>query len=60
MGKHKYNEYPRGCRFSTNTTKHMVPVALEDIAAKGTRAQRRYAARELRRLKNKSVVKRGD
>jgi hypothetical protein len=32
----------------------MVPVALEDLAAQGTRAQRRFAVRELRKLKNKS------
>ncbi|GEM_PF-4683750 len=49
-----YNEHPRGCRFSTSTTKNMVPVALEDMAVQGTRAQRRFAVRELRKLKNKS------
>lgn len=30
----------------------MVPVVLEDLAEQGTRAQRRYAARELSKIKN--------
>lgn len=54
MRKSNYNEHPRGCRFSTNTTGKMVPVVLEDMAVQGTRAQRRYALREIRKLKNKS------
>lgn len=54
MRKSNYNNQPSGCRFSTNTTKNMVPVVLEDLAVQGTRAQRRFAMRELRRLKNKS------
>lgn len=55
-----YKQVPRGCRFSTNTTREMVPVALEDMAVQGTRAQRRFALREIRKLKNKSGDKRGD
>lgn len=53
MRRANYNEQPRGCRFSANTTKHMVPVALEDLVVQGTREQRRFAMRELRKLKNK-------
>ena len=49
-----YGNLPRGCRFSTSTTRKMVPVVLEDLAVQGTRAQRRFAMRELRKLKNKS------
>lgn len=55
MRRATYNEFPRGCRFSTNLTRRMVPVTLEDMAVQGTRAQRRYALRELRKLKNKQV-----
>lgn len=55
MRRAAYNEHPRGCRFSTNLTRKMVPVALEDMAIQGTRAQRRYALRELRKLKNKQA-----
>lgn len=51
MSKHDYyGQHPKGCRFSTNTTNKMVPVALEDVAEQGTRAQRRWAQRELRKL----------
>jgi len=57
MRKSNYNNQPSGCRFTTNTTKNMVPVALEDMAVQGTRAQRRWAIRELRRLKSKSGSK---
>lgn len=55
MRRAAYNEHPRGCRFSTSTTRKMVPVVLEDLAVQGTRAQRRFAMRELRKLKNKQV-----
>ena len=54
MSKNSYGNYPRGCRFSNKTTKNMVPVVLEDLAMQGTRAQRRYAARELRKINNKA------
>lgn len=54
MSKKGYGNYPRGCRFSNATTKNMVPVVLEDLAEQGTRAQRRYAARELRKINNKA------
>lgn len=57
MLKNKANEFPRGCRLSTNTTKNMVPVALEDLVIQGSRAQRRWAERELRKLKNKACNK---
>lgn len=55
-----YKQVPRGCRFSTNLTRKMVPVSLDDMAVEGTRAQRRYARREIRKLKNKSGGKHGD
>lgn len=55
MRRAAYNEHPRGCRFLTCTTRKMVPVVLEDLAVEGTRAQRRFAMRELRKLKNKQV-----
>jgi hypothetical protein len=54
MSKSIYGNYPRGCRLSNATTKNMVPVVLEDLALQGTRAQRRYAARELRKINNKA------
>lgn len=60
MRKSNYNDQPKGCRFSTATTKHMVPVVLEDLAVLGSRSQRRWALRELRRLKNKSGENHGD
>lgn len=55
MRRALYSEHPRGCRFSTSTTRKTVPVVLEDLAVQGTRAQRRYALRELRKLKNKQA-----
>lgn len=57
MRRTTYNHVPRGCRFSTNTTKKMVPVVLEDMAVQGTRAQRRYAQREIRKLDKKASGK---
>lgn len=60
MRRSNYNEHPRGCRFSSNLTKKMVPVVLEDMAVEGTRAQRRYALREIRKLNKKTGGKRGD
>jgi len=48
-----YRATPRGCRFSTDTTKTMVPVSLDDMAVQGTRAQRRFAKREIRKLEKK-------
>jgi len=56
MSKNSYGNYPRGCKFSSKTTKNMVPVSLEGIVVQGTRAQRRWAARELQRIKNKSLA----
>lgn len=55
-----YKNHPRGCRFSTNISKQMTPVVLEDLAVQGTRAQRRYAVRELKSLNNKFGGKHGD
>lgn len=60
MRRSNYNEHPRGCRFSTSTTRKMTPVVLEDMAVDGTRAQRRYAMREIRKLNKKSGGQRGD
>ena len=57
MSKGGYGNYPRGCRFSNKTSNKMVPVVLEDLAQQGTRAQRRYAARELRKINNKAGVR---
>lgn len=50
-----YSVVPRGCRFSVDTKQHMVPVDLDDLVVHGTRAQRRWAQRELQRKKNKSI-----
>lgn len=55
-----YGMVPSGCRFSVNITANMVAVDLDDLAVQGTRAQRRFAVRELRKLKNKSGGKHGD
>ena len=54
MSKPHYGDHPKGCRFSTNLKTLMVPVSLEDLAVRGTRAQRRFAVRELRKLKSKA------
>lgn len=59
MRKSNYNEHPRGCRFSSNITRKMVPVDLDELAVQGTRAQRRYAVHELKRLNKKFGGKRG-
>lgn len=60
MRKSNYNSLPRGCRFSTNLTRKMVPVSLDDLAVEGTRAQRRFAQRELRKIEKKTGGKHGD
>lgn len=60
MRNSNYNDQPKGCRFSTSTTRKMVPVNLDELAVQGTRAQRRYAERELKRLNKKFGGKHGD
>ena len=53
MAKNKSKPYrmvPRGCGFSENLQDEMVPVDLDEMADRGTRAQRRWAKRQLRRL----------
>lgn len=60
MRRSNYKEHPRGCRFSSNLTKRMVAVSLDGMAVDGTRAQRRYAMREIRKLNKKTGGKHGD
>jgi hypothetical protein len=57
MSKNYYKSVPGGCGFSNNLTLNMVPVVLEDLAVHGSRPQRRYALRELRKINKKNSVK---
>ena len=45
-----YGNVPRGCGLNPNTQGVMVPVALVDILATGSRKQRRWADKELCKL----------
>lgn len=60
MRANNYRSVPKGCRFSTNTARRPVPVDLDELAVQGTRAQRRYAVRELKRLSKKFGGTHGD
>lgn len=51
---HAYKSVPKGCRFNTNTTQRMEAVDLDELAERGSRAQRRWAQREIVKLKNKT------
>lgn len=53
MRKSAYTDQPKGCRFSTNTARRPVPVDLDALSVHGTRAQRRYATKELKRMHKK-------
>ena len=53
MRKSNYNDQPKGCRFSTNSARRPVPVDLDELAVQGSRSQRRYAVRELKRMNKK-------
>lgn len=45
-----YKNMPGGVGFSSNSKGQMIPVALEDMLISGSRAQRRFAEKELRKI----------
>lgn len=50
-----YKNTPGGSGINPNTQGKMVPVALEDLLDTGSRTQRRWAAKELRKLEREKL-----
>lgn len=50
-----YGNVPGGCGLNPNTQGKMMPVALEDLLDTGSRTQRRWAAKELRKLEREKL-----
>ncbi|MFH1494113.1 MAG: hypothetical protein ABIG70_04885 [Pseudomonadota bacterium] len=53
MKKHTsigYRNVPGGSGINSNTKGEMVPVALEDMIVTGSRTQRRWALKEMRKI----------
>lgn len=42
-----FRNQPAGCRFGDNLVGKLMPVSLDDMAATGSRAQRRWAQKRL-------------
>lgn len=56
----RYRNTPGGMNgMSTNLKPGMQPVALEDIAIMGSRAQRRWATRQLKEINSKRAARDG-
>lgn len=45
-----YRNAPGGSGINSNTKGQMIPVALEDMIATGSRTQRRWALKEMRKI----------
>jgi hypothetical protein len=48
-----FRNQPAGCRFGDNPVGKMMPVFLDDMVATGSRAQRRWAKKQLLRKAGK-------